>query len=87
MTLLRSYMMETDLPMCVLICLDVYLGLKKQKFVTNKQKIADFVSQYNIKATKSVSGIKSAIFCLFLTNLSSGVRDKHLNRSKHTLAD
>ena len=54
MTLLRSYMMETDLPMCVLICLDVYLGLKKQKFVTNKQKIADFVSQHNIKAIKSV---------------------------------
>ena len=43
MTLLRSYMMETDLPMCVLICLDVYLGLKKQKLVTNKQKVADIV--------------------------------------------
>ena len=39
MTLLRSYMMETDLPMCVLICLGVYLDLKKEKFVTNKQKI------------------------------------------------
>ena len=39
MSLLRSYMMETNLPMCVLICLDVYLGLKKQKFVTNKKKI------------------------------------------------
>ena len=54
MTLLRSYMIETDLPMCVLICLDVYLGLKQQKFVTNKQKIADFVSQHDIKATMSV---------------------------------
>ena len=43
MTLLRSFMMETDLSMCVLICFDVYLGLKKQKLVTNKQKIADFV--------------------------------------------
>ena len=35
--------METGLPMCVLICLDGYLGLKKQKLVTNKQKIADVV--------------------------------------------
>ena len=36
-------MMERDQPVCVLICLDVYLGLKKQKLVTNKQKIADVV--------------------------------------------
>ena len=64
MTLLRSYMMETDLPMCVLICLGVYLGLKKQKFVTNKQKIADFVSQHNIKATKSVLGNEICYFLL-----------------------
>ena len=64
MTLLRSYMMETDLPMCVLICLDVYLGLKKQKFVTNKQKIADFVSQHNIKATKLVLENKICYFLL-----------------------
>ena len=35
--------METGLPMCVLICLDGYLGLKKQKLVTNKQKVADVV--------------------------------------------
>ena len=35
--------METDQPVCVLICLDVYLGLQKQKFVTNKQKLADVV--------------------------------------------
>ena len=41
MTLLRSYMMETDLQMCVLICLDVYLGLQEIKVVTNKQKIAE----------------------------------------------
>ena len=34
-------MMETDLPVCVLICIDVYLGLQKQKLVT-KQKIANF---------------------------------------------
>ena len=79
--------METDLPMCVLICLDVYLGLKKQKFVTNKQKIADFVSQHNIKATKSVLGNKICYFSLFVTNFSSGVQDKHLNISKHTQAD
>ena len=84
MTLLRSYMMETDLPMCVLICLDVYLGLKKQKFVTNKQKIADFVSQRNIKATKSV--LENKIRSMWPI-LSSGVQDKDLNRSKHTLAD
>ena len=64
MTLLRSYMMETDLPMCVLNCLDVYLGLKKQKFVTNKQKIADFVSQHNIKATKSDLENKICYFLL-----------------------
>ena len=37
------YMIETDVAMCVLICLDVYLGLQKQKLVTNKQKIADVV--------------------------------------------
>ena len=36
-------MMEPDLPVCVLICLDVFLGLEKQKSVTNKQKIADAV--------------------------------------------
>ena len=36
-------MMETDLPVCVLICLVVYLGLKKHKLVTNKQNIADVV--------------------------------------------
>ena len=33
-------MMEPDLPVYVLIYLDVYLGLKKQKLVKNKQKIA-----------------------------------------------
>ena len=36
-------MMEMDQPVCVLICLDVYLGLQKQNLVTNKQKIADVV--------------------------------------------
>ena len=36
----RSYMMETDLPVCVLICLDVYLGLQCQQLVLNKQKSA-----------------------------------------------
>ena len=36
-------MVETDLPVCVLICLVVYLGLKKQKLVTNEQKLADVV--------------------------------------------
>ena len=33
-------MMETDLPVCVLICLDVYLGLQYQQLVLNKQKSA-----------------------------------------------
>ena len=33
-------MMETDLPVCVLICLDVYLGLQCQQLVLNKQKSA-----------------------------------------------
>ena len=43
MSLLRSYMTEINMSMCVLICLDVYRGLKKQKSVTNKQKMAYFV--------------------------------------------
>ena len=38
---LRSYMIETDLPVCVLIFLDVYVGFQDQKLVKNKQKIAD----------------------------------------------
>ena len=33
-------MMETVLPVCVLICLDVYLGLQCQQLVLNKQKSA-----------------------------------------------
>ena len=40
---LCGYMMERDQPVCVLICLNVYLGLQKQNLVTNKQKIADVV--------------------------------------------
>ena len=32
-------MIELDLPVCVLICLDVYIGLQKQKLVQNKQKM------------------------------------------------
>ena len=31
-------MIETDLPVCVLICLDVYFGQQDQKLVKNKQK-------------------------------------------------
>ena len=38
---LMSYMIETDVPVCVLICLDVYVGFQDQKLVKNKQKIAD----------------------------------------------
>ena len=35
---LRSHMIETDLPVCVLVCLDVYFGQQDQKLVKNKQK-------------------------------------------------
>ena len=38
-------MMETDVPVCVLIFLDVWFGQQDQKLVNNKQKIADFVPQ------------------------------------------
>ena len=34
-------MIEPDLAVCVLICLDVYVGFQDQKLVKNKQKIAD----------------------------------------------
>ena len=36
-----TYMIETDVPVWVLICLDVYVGFQDQKLVKNKQKIAD----------------------------------------------
>ena len=36
-----SYMIETDVPVCILICLDVYIGFKDQNLVNNKQKIVD----------------------------------------------
>ena len=38
---LMSYMIETDVPLCVLICLDVYVSFQDQKLAKNKQKIAD----------------------------------------------
>ena len=38
---LMSYMIETDVPVCVLICVDVFVGFQDQKLVKNKQKIAD----------------------------------------------
>ena len=47
-------MMERDQPVCVLICLDVYLGLEKQKLVTNKQKIADAVPKNDKNPTFGV---------------------------------
>ena len=47
-------MMERDQPVCVLICLDVYLGLEKQKLVTNKQKIADAVPKNDKNPTFAV---------------------------------
>ena len=40
-----SYMIETDVQVCVLICLDGYVGFQDQKLVKNKQKIADFAPQ------------------------------------------
>ena len=55
-------MMEPDLPVCVLICYDVYLGLQKQKLVTNKQKIANFAPKI----------LKIPFCCLnFLPNISN----------------
>ena len=36
-----SYMIETDVPVCVLICVDVYVGFKDKNLVKNKQEIAD----------------------------------------------
>ena len=38
---LMSYMIETDVSVCVLIGLDVYIGFEDQKLVKNKQKIGD----------------------------------------------
>ena len=33
-----SYMIETDVPVCILICLNVYVGFQDQQLVKNKQK-------------------------------------------------
>ena len=38
---LNGHMMETDEPVWVLICQDVYFGQQDHKLVKNKQKIAD----------------------------------------------
>ena len=38
---LMSYMIETDVSVCVLIGLDVYIDFEDQKLVKNKQKIGD----------------------------------------------
>ena len=38
---LMSYMIETDVSVCVLICLDLDVGFQDQKLVKNKQKIGD----------------------------------------------
>ena len=35
------YMIETDVSVCVLIYLDVYVGFQDQQLVKNKQKIAE----------------------------------------------
>ena len=35
-------MMKPDLPVCVLTCLDGFIGSEDQRLVKNKQKIADF---------------------------------------------
>ena len=41
---LMPYVIETDVPVCIFICLDVYFGFKDQHLVNNKQKIADLAS-------------------------------------------
>ena len=33
--------METDVPVCVVICLDVYVSFQDQNLAKNMQKIAD----------------------------------------------
>ena len=38
---LMSYIIETVVPVCVLICLHVYVGFVDQRLVKNKQIIAD----------------------------------------------
>ena len=38
---LMSYMIETDVQVCVLICLDIYVGFQDQQLAKNKQKIAE----------------------------------------------
>ena len=38
-------MIETDVTVCVLTFLDVYIGFEDQKLVKNKQKIADFATK------------------------------------------
>ena len=43
--ILNGQMMETDEPVCILICLDVWFGQQDRKLVKNKQKIADFAPQ------------------------------------------
>ena len=39
-------MIETDVTVCVLICLDVYVGFQDQKLVKNKQKVANLPPQF-----------------------------------------
>ena len=39
-------MIETDVPVCVLICLDIYVGSQDQQLVKNKQKIADWPPKF-----------------------------------------
>ena len=38
---LMSYMIETDVPLCVSICLDIHVGIQDQKLAKNMQKIAN----------------------------------------------
>ena len=38
---LMQYVIETDVLVCILICLDVYVSFKDQNLVNNKQKIVD----------------------------------------------
>ena len=84
----RSYMMESDLPVCVLICLDVYLGLQEIKLVTNKQKIADFIPKNPTLLPWYCAETQNLLFFSYLwQSFASSDQDKHLNRSKHTLAD
>ena len=55
-------MIETDVTVCILIGLDVYVGFQDQRLVKNKQKLADFPPKFQ----KSILG--ALILCWDIPN-------------------